>query len=154
MARQTNRVAADNRKARRNYSIESSLEAGIQLTGSEVKSLRAGRANIAEAYARPVEREIFLVNAHIGEYEQAGPAGHEARRPRKLLLQRRQIDRLLGAVQREGATMVPLRLYFNDRGIAKLELGLARGKRQYDKRQTEKKRDWQREQARLLRGKE
>ncbi len=154
MARQTNRVAADNRKARRNYSIESSLEAGIQLTGSEVKSLRAGRANIAEAYARPVEREIFLVNAHIGEYEQAGPAGHEARRPRKLLLQRRQIDRLLGAVQREGATMVPLKLYFNDRGIAKLELGLARGKRQYDKRQTEKKRDWQREQARLLRGKE
>lgn len=154
MARQTNRVAADNRKARRNYSIESSLEAGIQLTGSEVKSLRAGRANIAEAYARPVEREIFLVNAHIGEYEQAGPAGHDARRPRKLLLQRRQIDRLLGAVQREGATMVPLKLYFNDRGIAKLELGLARGKRQYDKRQTEKKRDWQREQARLLRGKE
>ena len=154
MARQTNRVAAENRKARRNYSIESSLEAGIQLTGSEVKSLRAGRANIAEAYARPVEREIFLVNAHIGEYEQAGPAGHEAKRPRKLLLQRRQIDRLLGAVQREGATMVPLKLYFNDRGIAKLELGLARGKRQYDKRQTEKKRDWQREQARLMRGKE
>ena len=92
-----------------------------------MKSLRAGRANISEAYARPVEREIFLVNAHIGEYEQAGPAGHEARRPRKLLLQRRQIDRLLGAVQREGATMVPLRLYFNERGIAKLELGLARG---------------------------
>ena len=154
MARGTTRVAADNRKARRNYSIESSLEAGIQLTGSEVKSLRAGRANISEAYARPVEREIFLVNAHIDEYEQAGPSGHDARRPRKLLLQRRQIDRLLGAVQREGATMVPLRLYFNDRGIAKLELGLAHGKRQYDKRQVEKKRDWQREQARLLRGKE
>ena len=154
MAQSANRVAAHNRKARRSYSIESSLEAGIQLTGSEVKSLRAGRANISEAYARPVDREIFLVNAHIDEYEQAGPAGHDAKRPRKLLLQRRQIDRLLGAVQREGATMVPLKLYFNDRGIAKLELGLAHGKRQYDKRQTEKKRDWQREQARLLRGKE
>ncbi len=154
MAQSANRVAAHNRKARRNYSIESSLEAGIQLTGSEVKSLRAGRANISEAYARPVDREIFLVNAHIDEYEQAGPAGHDAKRPRKLLLQRRQIDRLLGAVQREGATMVPLKLYFNDRGIAKLELGLAHGKRQYDKRQAEKKRDWQREQARLLRGKE
>ncbi len=154
MARSANRVAAHNRKARRNYSIESSLEAGIQLTGSEVKSLRAGRANISEAYARPVDREIFLVNAHIDEYKQAGPAGHDAKRPRKLLLQRRQIDRLLGAVQREGATMVPLKLYFNDRGIAKLELGLAHGKRQYDKRQAEKKRDWQREQARLLRGKE
>ena len=154
MARNAARVAADNRKARRNYAIESSLEAGIQLTGSEVKSLRAGRANISEAYARPVAREIFLVNAHIDEYEQAGRAGHEARRPRKLLLKRRQIDRLLGAVQRDGATMVPLRLYFNDRGIAKLELGLAHGKRQYDKRQAEKKRDWQREQARLLRGKE
>ena len=154
MARGATGVAADNRKARRNYTIESSLEAGIQLIGSEVKSLRAGRANIAEAYARPVGREIFLVNAHIGEYEQAGPAGHEVRRPRKLLLQRRQIDRLLGAVQRDGATMVPLRLYFNDRGIAKLELGLAHGKRQYDKRQAEKKRDWQREQGRLMRGKE
>ena len=154
MARGATRVAADNRKARRSYTIESSLEAGIQLTGSEVKSLRAGRANIAEAYARPIEGEIFLVNAHIDEYKQAGPAGHEARRPRKLLLRRRQIDRLLGAVQREGATMVPLRLYFNERGIAKLELGLAHGKRQHDKRQAEKKRDWQREQARLLRGKD
>ena len=154
MARDERRIAADNRKARRSYTIESSLEAGIQLTGSEVKSLRAGRANISESYARPVEGEIFLVNAHIDEYKQAGPAGHEARRPRKLLLQRRQIDRLLGAVQRDGATMVPLRLYFNERGIAKLELGLAHGKRQYDKRQAEKKRDWQRQQARLLRGKD
>ena len=153
MAATATRVAAENRKARYNYSIESRLEAGIQLTGSEVKSLRAGRANIAESYARPVNGEIFLINAHIDEYKEAGPQAHDPRRARKLLLHRREIDRLLNEVQRAGATIVPLKLYFNDRGIAKLEIGLAHGKRRQDKRETEKKRDWDREKARLLRGK-
>lgn len=147
------KVAAENRKARHAYVIEDTLEAGIQLTGSEVKSLRAGRANIAESYARPIDRELFLVNAHIAEYAEAGHDGHEPRRPRKLLLHRRQIDRLAGAVQRGGATLVPLRLYFNERGIAKLLLGLAHGKRKRDKRETEKRRDWERERGRLLRAK-
>ena len=147
------KVAAENRKARHSYVIEDTLEAGIQLTGSEVKSLRAGRANIAESYARPVDREVFLVNAHISEYAEAGRDGHDPRRPRKLLLHRRQIDRLLGAVQREGATLVPLRLYFNERGIAKLQLGLAHGKRKQDKRESEKQRDWERERGRLIRAK-
>ena len=145
------RIAAQNRKARFNYTIEDTLEAGLMLTGSEVKSLREGRANIAESYARPVDGEIFLVNAHIAEYGQAASANHEPTRPRKLLLHGRQIARLLGAVQRDGATLVPLKIYFNERGRAKLELGLARGKRKYDKRETEKRRDWDRRKARLLR---
>jgi len=152
-AASTIRVTAENRKARHNYTIEDSLEAGLQLTGSEVKSLREGRANISEAYARPIDREIYLINAHINEYAQAGPAGHEPRRPRKLLLHRRQIDRLLGAVQRDGATLVPLKLYFNERGIAKLQIGLAHGKRKQDKRESEKKRDWERQRGRLMRAK-
>lgn len=147
------RVAAQNRKARHDYTIEDSMEAGIMLTGSEVKSLRGGRANIAESYARPIGDEIYLVNAHIPEYKQAGHDNHEPRRQRKLLLHRRQIDRLLASVQREGVTLVPLKLYFNDRGIAKLELGIAVGKRKYDKRQTEKQRDWDRQKSRLLRDK-
>jgi SsrA-binding protein len=147
------RVTAENRKARHNYTIEDTVEAGLMLTGSEVKSLRLGRANIAESYARPVDHEIYLINAHINEYLQAGPANHEPRRPRKLLLHRRQIDKLLGAVQRDGATLIPLKLYFNERGIAKLQLGLAHGKRKQDKRETEKKRDWDRERGRLLRAK-
>ena len=147
------RVVAENRKARHNYTIEDTLEAGLVLTGSEVKSLRAGRANIAESYAKADDGEIFLINAHISEYKQAGPFGHEPRRPRKLLLHKRQIGRLLASVQREGATLVPLRLYFNDRGIAKLLLGLAVGKRKHDKRESEKQRDWQRQKARLMREK-
>ncbi len=147
------RVTAENRKARHNYAIEDTFEAGLMLTGSEVKSLRAGRANINEAYARPIDGQLFLVNAHINEYAQAGPANHEPRRPRKLLLHRRQIDRLLGAVQRDGATVVPLKLYFNERGIAKLLIGLAHGKRRHDKREAEKKRDWDRQRSRLLRAK-
>ncbi len=148
------RVAAQNRKARHDYTIEDTLEAGIMLTGSEVKSLRGGRANIAESYARPVGDEIYLINAHIPEYKQAGTHNnHEPRRRRKLLLHRRQIDRLLASVQREGVTLVPLKLYFNDRGIAKLELGIAVGKRKYDKRQTEKQRDWDRQKQRLMRDK-
>ncbi len=152
-AAQTGRVAAENRKARYNYTIEDTVEAGIVLTGSEVKSLRAGRANIAESYARAQEGEIFLVNAHISEYKQAGPLGHDPRRPRKLLLHKRQIGRLSASVQRDGATLVPLKLYFNDRGIAKLLLGLGVGKRKFDKRQTEKSRDWERQKGRLMREK-
>ena len=147
------KVAAQNRKARHNYTIEDSLEAGIVLTGSEVKALREGRANIAESYAREKDGEIILINAHIPEYKQAGQFNHEPRRPRKLLLQRRQINRLIGAVQREGATLVPLKLYFNERGIAKLQLGLGRGKKKHDKRESEKTRDWNRQKARLLRDK-
>ena len=123
------------------------------LTGSEVKSLRAGRANIAESYAKADDGEIYLINAHISEYKQAGPFGHEPRRPRKLLLHKRQIARLLASVQREGATLVPLRLYFTDRGIAKLLLGVAVGKRKHDKRESEKQRDWQRQKGRLMREK-
>ena len=149
----TGRVVAENRKARYNYTIEDTLEAGLVLTGSEVKSLRAGRANIAESYARTEDGEVYLVNAHIAEYKQAGPFGHDPRRPRKLLLHKRQIARLSASVQRDGATLVPLKLYFNDRGIAKLLLGLAVGKRKYDKRQTEKRRDWERQKARLMREK-
>jgi SsrA-binding protein len=152
-AAQTGRVAAENRKARYNYTIEDTLEAGIVLTGSEVKSLRGGRANIAESYARARDGEIFLINAHISEYKQAGRDGHEPRRERKLLLHKRQIDRLAAAVQREGATLVPLKLYFNDRGIAKLSLGIAVGKRKFDKRESEKRRDWERQKGRLLREK-
>jgi SsrA-binding protein len=147
------RVAAQNRKARHDYTIEDSLETGIVLTGSEVKSLREGRANIAEAYASEKDGELFLINAYIPEYKQAGPQNHEPRRPRKLLLHRRQIGRLVVAIQREGMTLVPLKLYFNNRGMAKLELGLAKGKRQYEKRETVKKRDWERQKARLMREK-
>ncbi len=148
-----NRIAAQNRKARHNYTIEDSLEAGIVLTGSEVKSLRLGRASLAEAYAKPDGDEIFLLNAHIPEDKQAGPFNHEPGRPRKLLLHKRQINRLLASVQRKGATLVPLKIYFNDRGMAKMELGIAVGKRAYDKRQTEKSRDWARQKARLMRDK-
>jgi SsrA-binding protein len=144
---------AENRKARYNYTIGDTIEAGLVLTGSEVKSMRAGRANISESYAKPENGAIYLVNAHITEYKQAGPFGHEPRRPRKLLLHKRQIERLSNAVQRDGATLVPLKLYFNDRGIAKLLLGLAVGKRKYDKRQSEKKRDWDRQKSRLMRDK-
>lgn len=147
------RVVAQNRKARHNYFIEDSLEAGLVLTGSEVKSLRSGRANIGESYAKDQNGEIFLINAHIPEYTQAGQFNHEPTRPRKLLLKKRQIDRLLGAVQREGVTLIPLKIYFNDRGRAKLQLGLAKGKKQYDKRQDQKTRDWDRQKARLMRDK-
>ena len=134
----SSRAAAVNRKARYNFFIEDTFETGLVLTGSEVKSLRAGRANIAESYANEENSEIWLINSYIPEYEQAGLRNHEARRPRKLLLHRQQITRLGGLVNRQGMALVPLKLYFNARGIAKLELGLAKGKRQYDKRETEK----------------
>ncbi len=143
--------AAQNRKARHDYEIEDSLEAGIVLTGSEVKALRQGRANIAESYAKAQNGEVWLVNAYIPEYKQAGQFNHEPRRPRKLLLNRREVDRLLAATDREGMTLIPLKLYFNRRGIAKVELGVGRGKKHYDKRESEKKRDWDRQKARLLR---
>ena len=147
------RVIAQNRKARHNYKIGQIVEAGLVLTGSEVKSLREGHGNIAESYATERDGEIFLINSYIAEYKQAGPANHEPRRARKLLLKKREINRLMGAVQRQGMTLVPLRLYFNARGHAKIALALATGKRQYDKRQSEKKRDWDRQKARLIREK-
>jgi len=148
------RVVAQNRKARHNYVIEDRFEAGIVLTGSEVKSLRAGRANIAESFAAEREGELYLLNAHISPYAaSAAYNGHEATRPRKLLLRSREMAKLIGAVQREGMTLVPLSIYFNARGIAKVELGLAAGKSKQDKRATIKERDWQREKSRLMRAK-
>jgi SsrA-binding protein len=145
------RVAAQNRKARYNYFIDETIEAGVMLTGTEVKSLREGRANIGEAYASAQGGELFLVNAHISEYSGGNRLNHEPLRPRKLLLRKREIEKLVGAIQRKGVTLVPLEIYFNPRGIAKVRLGVARGKRQYDKRATTKERDWQRQKARLLR---
>jgi len=145
------RVVADNRKARFNYEIGETVEAGIALTGSEVKSLRAGKATIAESYADARAGEIWLVNANIPEYLQAGRFNHAPKRPRKLLLHKRQIGKLSGAVEREGMTIVPLKLYFNDKGRAKVELAIARGKKLHDKRETERKRSWDRERGRLLR---
>lgn len=146
------RVVAENRKARYNYEIVDTWEAGIALTGTEVKSLRSGKATIGESYAGPSGEELVLYNAYIPEYLQANRFNHETRRPRKLLLHRREIDKLLGATQREGFSVVPLRVYFNERGRAKVELGLGRGKKLHDKRETEKKRDWDREKARILKG--
>ena len=147
------RLVAQNRKARFHYEIGETFEAGIALTGSEVKSLRTGRATIAESYADARAGEIFLINANIPIYAQAGRFNHEPKRHRKLLLLKRQISKLIGAVEREGMTIVPLRLYFNARGRAKIEIALARGKKLHDKRETAKKRDWQRQRARLLREK-
>ena len=145
------KVVAENRKARFNYEIGDTYEAGIALTGSEVKSLRSGKATIAESYADTRGGEVWLVNANIPEYVQAGRFNHAPKRPRKLLLHRRQIDKLAGGVEREGMTIVPLKMYFNDKGRAKLELALARGKKLHDKRETLKKRSWDREKSRLLR---
>ena len=145
------KLIAENRRARFDYHIEDTLEAGIALLGTEVKSLRVGRANIAESYASPEGREIMLINANIPEYGPANRFNHEPKRPRKLLLHRKQIDKLMGAVQRGGQTIVPTRLYFNDKGLVKLELALAKGKKAPDKRATEAERDWKREQGRLLR---
>ena len=145
------RVIAENRKARHNYDIIETFEAGIALEGSEVKSLREGKANIAESYASPEDGELYLINSSIQEYKQANRFNHEERRPRKLLMHKREIARLIGATEREGMTLVPLRLYFNDRGIAKVELALAKGRKMHDKREAEKARDWQRQKARLLR---
>lgn len=145
------RVAAENRRARRNYFIDETLEAGIVLTGTEVKSLREGRANIGDAYASRQGDDLFLLNAHIAEYHGGNRFNHKPLRPRKLLLHKREIQRLIGALQREGVTLVPLSIYFTERGFVKVRLGIARGKKQYDKRATVKERDWQRQKQRLLR---
>jgi len=147
----TFKVIADNRKARFNYEIGEVVEAGIALTGTEVKSLRQGRANIAESYADAKGGEIWLVNANIPEYLQASRFNHAPKRPRKLLLHRRQINKLAAAVDREGMTIVPLKLFFNDKGRAKIEIALGRGKKLHDKRESEKKRSWERERGRLMR---
>src|SRR5499433_2415531 len=147
------KVMAENRKARFNYAIEDTVEAGIALTGTEVKSIRNGKSTIAESYADSKNGEIWLINANIPEYLQAGRFNHEPKRPRKLLLHRRQINKLIGAVEREGMTVVPLKIYFNEKGRAKVEIALAKGKKLHDKRETEKKRDWSRERGRLLRQK-
>ena len=145
------KLIAENRRARFDYSIEDTLEAGIQLVGTEVKSLRSGRANIAESYASPERGELWLINATIPEYPPAGQFNHEPRRPRKLLVRARELKKLVGAVEREGRTLAPLKLYFNARGIAKVEIALARGKKAHDKRAAAKDRDWKRQQSRLLR---
>ncbi|HLS68884.1 MAG TPA: SsrA-binding protein SmpB [Kiloniellales bacterium] len=148
---QGRKVVARNRRATHDYFIEDRLEAGLLLQGSEVKSLRSGRASLGEAYAGEDKGELYLFNAHISEYAPANRFGHEPKRPRKLLLHRRQLERLLGQVRRDGYTLIPLSIYFNERGLAKLELGLAKGKRKVDRREDVKKRDWQRQRARLLR---
>jgi SsrA-binding protein len=145
------KVVADNRKARFHYEIGDIFEAGIVLTGSEVKSLRAGKATIAESYADARGGELWLINSNIPEYLQASRFNHAPKRARKLLLQKREINRLVGAVEREGMTIVPLKLYFNEKGRAKIEIALARGKKLHDKRETLKKRSWERERGRLMR---
>ena len=145
------KIVADNRKARYHYEIGETFEAGLALTGTEVKSLRTGRSTIAESYASVDKNgEIWLVNANIHEYFAGNRFNHEPKRLRKLLLKHREIVKLARGVEREGMTIVPLKLYFNDRGRAKIEIALARGKQAHDKRETEKQRDWNREKSRLL----
>jgi SsrA-binding protein len=151
LARPTDRYAAVNRRARHDYLVQDTLEAGLVLTGSEVKVLRQGQASIAESYAAVGDGELWLINAHVPEYKAATRFNHEPRRPRKLLVHKKELNRLLGAVKREGVTLVPLSIYFNERGVAKCELGIAKGKKKADKRETEKARDWQRDKARLMR---
>lgn len=153
-ARATHVRAAENRKARYNYEILDTIEAGIALIGSEVKSLRGGKSNIQDSYAAGHGREMYLYNAYIPEYLQANRFNHETRRPRKLLLHKREINKLSGAVEREGMTIVPLEIFFNEKGRAKVKLGLARGKKLHDKRQSEKERDWNREKGRLLKSRD
>ncbi len=155
MARPTliaGRIAAENRRARHDYAIESTLDAGIILAGTEVKALRTGRANLVDAFAQEKGGELFLYNAYIPEYQASSRhLTHEPRRPRKLLVHRRELARLIGAVTREGMTLVPLSIYFNERGLAKVQLALGKGKKLYDKRAAEKERDWRREKSRAMR---
>ncbi|MDX7950759.1 SsrA-binding protein SmpB [Lichenihabitans sp. Uapishka_5] len=148
---QKRKVVADNRRARYHYEIGEVFEAGLMLTGTEVKSLRTGKATIAESYASAEKGEIFLINATIPEFAQGNRFNHEPKRPRKLLLKAREIAKMAQGIEREGMTIVPLRIYFNDRGFAKIEVAMARGKKLHDKRETEKLRDWNREKSRLLR---
>ena len=145
------KVIAENRRARREYAIEDDIEVGIVLMGSEVKSLRQGGANIAESYAAVEGGELWLVNAHVAAYEQARTWGHEERRRRKLLASKKELARLWNATSRKGMTLVPLVLYFNHRGLVKLKIGIAKGKKLHDKRADEAKRDWGRQKARLMR---
>ena len=149
---QVGKLIAENRRARFDYFIEDTVEAGIMLTGTEVKSLRNGRANIAESYAAVEGDQIVLINADIPPYSGGNRFNHEPRRHRKLLLHRKEIGKLIGAVQREGRTIIPLKLYWNEKGLAKLEIGLAKGKKLHDKRETSAERDWQRDKARLMKG--
>lgn len=147
------KIVAENRKARYSYAIGDTLEAGLQLMGSEVKALRSGKATIAESYAQAKDGEVWLVNAYIPEYTMANRFNHEPKRPRKLLVRKVEAKKLAAATQREGMTLVPLRVYFTPKGIAKLELGIAKGKKLHDKRESEKARDWARDKARLMRTK-
>ncbi|MGI9475702.1 MAG: SsrA-binding protein SmpB [Hyphomicrobiaceae bacterium] len=150
--KEKNGLIAENRRARYEFSLEDTYEAGIQLTGTEVKSLREGQANIAESYVSPENGEIMLINANIPEYQQAGPFyQHAPRRPRRLLLHKKEIAKIAQAVDRQGMTTVPLRLYFNDRGLVKLQIAIAQGKKLHDKRDTERKRDWNRQKQRIMR---
>jgi SsrA-binding protein len=144
------KVISENRRARYDYALEDDIECGIILTGSEVKSLRTGQSNIADSYASVDDGELWLTNAYIGPYEQA-MFGHEERRKRKLLVKSKELARLWNATKREGMTLVPLVMYFNDRGMVKVKIATAKGKKNHDKRQTDAKRDWQRQKARLLR---
>ena len=145
-----NRVAADNRKARHLFHIEEEHEAGISLQGTEVKSLRSGEANIRESYAEEKDGELWLVNAYIPEFSHGNRFNHEPRRPRKLLMHKREIGKLGGLIQRQGYTLVPLKIYFNDQGRAKVMIGLGKGKNVRDKREDVKQRDWNRQKARLM----
>ncbi|PXA97163.1 SsrA-binding protein [Nostoc sp. 3335mG] len=145
------KTVAENRRARFDYFIEQTYEAGIALTGTEVKSLRFGEGSIAEAYAEVNDSGVWLINANVPEFSHGNRFNHEAKRPRKLLLHEREINKLHGAVAREGMTLVPLSIYFNGRGRAKVELALAKGKKTHDKRETIKERDWKRDQQRILR---
>lgn len=147
------KTIAENRRARYDYFLEDHIEAGIQLLGTEIKALRDGRANIAESYVSPEGRDLVLINADIPPYKMANRFNHEPRRHRRLLLHRRQIDKMISAVQRDGRTIVPVRLYLNEKGMAKVEIALAKGKKNHDKREATAERDWQRDKARLLRHK-
>lgn len=144
------KIVAENRKARHNYEIIETYEAGIVLTGTEVKSLRHGAPNIAESYASPEGNEIWIINSYIPEYTQGNRFNHDPRRHRKVLLSRREITKMQIAVAREGMTIVPLKIYFNEKGRAKIELAVVKGRKNHDKREADKKRDWQREKSRLL----
>ena len=145
------KVVSENRKARHDYAIEEVFEAGLVLLGSEVKSLRLGRATIAESYATDDNGELFLINATIPIFTQANRFNHEPKRPRKLLLKKRESAKLMNAIQREGMTLVPLRIYFNERGLAKMTLALAKGRKAHDKRDAIKERDWNRQKQRIVR---
>ena len=148
-----NKTVALNKRAKFDYHIEEIFEAGIMLTGTEVKSLRLGQCSLNESYVGPKHNEIWLFNAHIPEYKQAGKFQHEPHRPRKLLLHKKEVNKLLGSVNKEGYSIVPIKLYFNNKGLAKLEIGLGKGKKQHDKRETIKSRDWGRQKQRIIREK-